>query len=106
MAEERLFADLIQEIHKGKKSGALYVSMMEASEDLFKMYFKKGEIYHLQFGTAIGNDCLDILEYYALNSASYFEGVTAPERLPSMHLPPTRVIIALIRQHDRKVKFQ
>ncbi len=104
MPEEKLFADVIQELYRAKKSGALYVSIMEASEDLVKMYFKKGEIYHIQFGTAVGNDCLDILEYYALNSATYFDGVNAPERLPSIHLPPTKIIIELIKQHEKKVK--
>jgi hypothetical protein len=106
MPDEKLFADVIHDIYKAKKSGALYVSMMEASEDLFKMYFNNGDIYHIQFGSAIGNDCLDIIEYYELNSATYFEGVSAPERLPSIHLPPTKIIIALIRKHNKKVKFQ
>jgi hypothetical protein len=106
MPDEKLFADVIQEIYKSKKSGALYVSMTEASEDLFKMYFSNGDIYHVQFGSAMGNDCLDIIEYYELNSATYFDGVSAPERLPSIHLPPTKIIIALIRKHDKKVKFQ
>ena len=106
MPEEKMFADVLHGLYKEKKSGALYVSMVEASEDLFKIYFKDGEIYHLQYGSARGNDCIDIMEYYSLNSASYFDGVHAPERIPSMHLPPTKIIIALLRKHDKKVKFE
>ena len=106
MAEERLFADVIRDIYEAKKNGALYVSMIETSEDLFRIYFKNGEIYHIQFGSAFGNDCLDIIEYYTLNSATFFEGIRAPERAPSMNLPPTKIIIALLRRINKKVKMR
>jgi hypothetical protein len=106
MAEEKLFADVIQGIYEAKKNGALYVSTVEASEDLFRVYFKNGEIYHIQYGSASGNDCLDIVEYYTLHSATFFEGIRAPERTPSMNLPPTKIIIALLRRLDKKVKVR
>jgi len=106
MAEERFFADVIQSIYDAKKNGALYVSMVEASEDLFRMYFKNGEIYHIQYGSASGNECLDIVEYYTLHSATFFEGIRAPERAPSMDLPPTKIIIALIRRINKKVRIR
>ena len=106
MAEEKLFADVIQGIYEAKKNGALYVSMMESSEDLFRIYFKNGEIYHIQYGSASGNDCLDIIEYYTLHSATFFEGIRAPERAPSMNLPPTKIIVALLRKINKKVKVR
>jgi hypothetical protein len=106
MAEEQLLADVIQGIYQSKKNGALYVSMMEASEDLFRVYFRNGEIYHIQYGSAYGNDCLDIVEYYTLHSATFFEGIRAPERSPSMNLPPTKIIIALLRRLNKKVKVR
>lgn len=106
MAEEKLFADVIQGIYEGKKSGALYVSTVETSEDLFRIYFKNGEIYHMRYGSASGSDCLDIIEYYTLHSATFFEGIQAPERIPSMNLPPTKITIALLRGLDKKVKIR
>jgi hypothetical protein len=106
MAAEKLFADLIQGIYEEKKTGALYVSTVEASEDLFRLYFKNGDIYHMRYGSASGSDCLDIVEYYTLHSATFFEGVRAPERIPSMNLPPTKIIIALLRGFNKKVKIR
>jgi hypothetical protein len=106
MAEEKLFADLIEGIYGEKKTGALYVSTVETSEDLFRIYFKNGEIYHMRYGSASGSDCLDIVEYYTLHSATFFEGIRAPERIPSMNLPPTRIIITLLRGFGKKVKIR
>jgi hypothetical protein len=106
MAADKLFADLIQDIYEGKKTGALYVSTVEASEDLFRLYFKSGEIYHMRYGSASGSDCLDIIEYYTLHSATFFGGVRAPERIPSMDLPPTKIIITLLRGLNKMVKIR
>ena len=106
MAEEKLFADLIQGIYEEKKSGALYVSTVETSEDLFRIYFKNGEIYHMRYGSASGSDCLDIVEYYTLHSATFFEGIRAPERVPSMNLPPTKIIIAVLKGYGKTVKIR
>jgi len=105
MAEERYFADIIQDYLNERKSGALYVSAVETSEDLVRMYFKDGQIYHLRYGTAIGKDCLDILEFYNLYSAIFFEGIKAPVK-PAEDLPSTKEIMSKIRQMDKKVKVK
>ena len=70
-----------------KKSGALYVDMVETSEDMLKIYFENGNHLPVRYGSAVGNDCLDILEYYNLYSATFFEGITAPKSALS-DLPP------------------
>jgi hypothetical protein len=106
MAEEKQFADVVHGIYEAKKTGALYVTTVETSEDLVRIYFKNGEIYHIQYGSARGQDCLDIIQYYTLHSATYFEGVRAPERTPSPDLPPTRIIIALLRKLDKKIRIR
>lgn len=103
MATERLFADIIQDFVSSKKNGALYISVVEISEDLVRMYFKDGQIYHLRYGTALGKDCLDILEFYNLYGATFFEGITAPDK-PATDLPPTNEILARIRQMNKKIK--
>ena len=55
MEKEQLFAEVIQDILTARRNGALYVSMREISEDMLRMYFKDGQIYHLRYGTAIAS---------------------------------------------------
>jgi hypothetical protein len=105
MGSELFFADVIEELLKAKKNGALYVAVVETSEDLIRMYFKDGQIYHLRYGTALGNDCLDILEYYNLHSATFFEGITAPDK-PAPDLPSTDKIMARIKLMNKKIKIK
>lgn len=105
MESEQYFADVIQNFLSAKKNGALYVAVVETSEDLIRMYLRDGQIYHLRYGTALGNDCLDILEYYNLYSATFFEGITAPDK-PAADLPSTEKIMARIRLMNKKVKLK
>ncbi len=105
MAEERMLGDVMREVQNQKKTGALYVSVVETSEDLIRIYFNNGEIYHLRYGTAIGNDCLDILEFYDLYSATFFDGIKAPDAA-AKDLPPTRDILARVGALNKKVKVR
>ena len=104
MAEQQLF-EVVQKLHDEKKSGALYISVVETSEDLVRIYFKNGLINYIRYGTALGRDCLDILEFYNLYSATYFEGITAPSK-PVAELPPTRDILEQFRKLDKKIKVK
>ena len=103
MAPVKQFADLLQELQNGKKSGALYISIAEKSEDMARFYFRNGDLYHVRYGTAIGNDCLDILEFYTMNSASFYDGIAAPDT-PARDLPATTDIIARFRKSGQSVK--
>ncbi len=105
MADERMLGDVMKELQTAKKSGALYVSVVETSEDLVRIYFENGKIYHLRYGTAIGNDCLDILEFYNLYSATFFDGIKAPDK-PATDLPGTDMIISKIMGFNKKVKVR
>jgi hypothetical protein len=42
------------------------------------MFFKNGNICHVRYGSAMGKDCLNILEYYNLVDATFFDGINAP----------------------------
>src|SRR5512144_1753285 len=106
MAEERLFAELLQELRDAKKTGALYISMVETSEDLLRIYVRDGDIYHIRYGSAFGKDVLDILEYYNLWGATFFEGIKAPGGASSPDIPKTDSIITHIRSQNKKVKVQ
>jgi hypothetical protein len=102
MSTERLFADILQELCDGKKTGALYVRIAEASEDLYRIFFVNGDIFHIRYGSAAGKDCLDIIEFYNLQGATYFEGVQPPvtERA---NIPETKEIISLFRRLNKKI---
>jgi len=54
---------------------------------------------------ALGNDCLDILEYYNLYSATFFEGIKAPDK-PAADLPSTDKIMARIKLMNKKIKVK
>ena len=103
MAEEQFFENIVEDVVRAKKSGALYINVVENSEDLIRIYFKDGEIYHMRYGTAVGNDCLEVLEYYRLYDAMFFDGITAPDA-HARDLPPTRAILERIRQMEQKIK--
>jgi hypothetical protein len=105
MTGERPFADVLQELHEQKQTGALYVSIVETSEDLFRIYFNEGNIYFIRYGSAIGKDCLDILEYYNLWGATYFNGIIAPKG-STADIPPTPEIISMIRRFNKNVKVK
>ena len=105
VAQERLLSDVMKDIHRERKSGALYLSMVETSEDLFRVYFEQGNIYHLRYGSASGRDCLDILEYYTIHSATYFDGIRAPGS-PQTDLPPTAEIIERFTRMNKTIKIR
>lgn len=104
MAEQQL-CEIVQKLHDEKKTGAVYVSVIETSEDLVRIYFKDGLINYIRYGTAVGEDCLDILEFYNFYSATYFEGISAPSK-PAAKLPPTSEILVLLRKLDKKVNMK
>jgi hypothetical protein len=103
MGKEQLFVEVIQDILTERKNGALYVTIVETSEDILRIYIKDGQIYHLRYGSAIGKDCLDILDYYNLYSATFFEGIKAPDK-PHADTPSTKEILTKIGQMNKKVR--
>lgn len=106
MARERAFSEVLEELHEGRRTGALYVTIEETSEDLFRIYFEKGEIVFVRYGSAQGRDCLDIIEFYTLASASWFEGVAPPGGQRSADLPATAELIARMASAGMPVRFR
>lgn len=99
MAKQRDFADVLQELYVGKVNGAVFINVKESSEDLIRIYFKGGEIYYLTYGSAIGQDALDIIEYYTLNNATFFEGVAAPAGIVPAKFQTKKFIDAMEKAH-------
>ncbi len=105
MADQKMISDILKDINAGKKSGALYVDMVQASEDMLKIYFEDGKIYAVRYGSAVGNDCLDILEYYNMYSATFFDGIPAPKAALS-DLPPHETILRKFEELKKTVKLR
>ncbi len=104
MAKLRLFSDVLQEIRSAKQSGSLFVNVKESSEDLIRIYFKKGEIYHCTYGSAVGQDCLDIIEYYTWQNATYFDGLLAPPGSAESKFQ-TDKFISMMKNTNKTVKL-
>lgn len=104
MARDRFFSDVMQELRDGKKSGALFVGVRESSEDLIRIFFKNGEIYYLSYGSAIGQDCIDIIEFYTWQNATFFDGLTAPADTVASKFP-TDKFIAMMKTTHKKVRI-
>ncbi len=103
MAALKLFADVLDQYHKEKKTGALYVSITGSSENLIRFYFKDGDIYCLTYGPAKDRECLDILDCYDLGKAVFFAGMKSPTA-PTGNLPNTDQIIAQARKCGKQVQ--
>lgn len=102
MAVLKAFSDVLQEFRTKKKTGALYISVAEASENLVRFYFKEGEICNLSYGPVKDRECLDLLDCYSLGKAVYFDGMKAPTE--SANLPKTDVIIAMIKRKGTQIQ--
>ncbi len=105
-AQEKQIGEALAEIYAAKKNGALYISIVEQSEDLFRVYFRNGEIYHIRYGSALGKDCLDLIEFYTLYSATWFDGISSPGDAKSTDLPSMERILADLKKLDKKVKVR
>jgi hypothetical protein len=102
VATLKLFADVLQECHTEKKTGALFVTVAEASENLIRFYFKDGNIYSISYGQAKDKECIEILDCYDLGKTVYFDGLKAPSATPG--LPSTEEIITTVRKSGKQVQ--
>lgn len=103
MAVTKLLADVLLDYHSKKKTGALFVSVIEASENLIRVYFQEGRITSLSYGTAKDREFLDILDCYTLGKAVYFDGMKTPA--VSANLPATPEIISLVRNSGKQIQM-
>jgi hypothetical protein len=103
MARIKGFADVLRELREARKSGQLFVLVAQSSEDLIRIYFKNGDIYYVSYGSAIGQDALDIIEYYTFDNATFLEG-SAPSAGGSVLNFKTEKFISLMEKADKKVR--
>lgn len=103
MPTEKLLADVLQEYAQARKTGALYVSVTAASENLVRFYFRDGIIYHISYGPLQDKECLDVLDCYDFGRTAFFSGLKTAS--VSSNLPKTEEIIALLRKNSKKVQL-
>lgn len=103
MAALKPFADVLDQYHREKKTGALYVAIAGSSENLIRFYFKDGDIYSMTYGPAKDRECLDILDCYDLGKAVFFAGMKSPMAATG-DLPKTDQIIAQVKKSGKQVQ--
>lgn len=92
MPKNRYFAHVLQEMYDARRTGAYFITLKETSEDLFKIYIKDGELASVTYGSAVGQDALEILEYYNLQNGTFFEGFTVPAGIAPLKFPMKKFI--------------
>lgn len=103
MAVVKLFADVLEEYHQNKKTGAIFVEIAGKSENLIRFYFKDGNLCNLSFGPMKDRECIDVLDCYDFQKVVLFEGMKAPS--VCANLPPTGEIIEKMRACGKKVEI-
>lgn len=103
MALLKAFADVLQEYRDAKKSGALFVSVAAASENLVRFYLKDGEVCYVSFGPLKDRECYDVLDCYDFGKAVYFDGMKPPAI--SADLPKTEEMIEKFRKLGKQVQL-
>lgn len=102
MAISKRFSDLLKDCQAGKRTGAVVVTVAEASDNLIRFYFHEGRIASISYGTAKDRDCLDIFDCYTPGKATYLDGMKAPSF--STSLPETNEIIERIERTGKQVQ--
>ena len=103
MAVVKLFADVLEEYHQSKKTGAIFVEIAGKSENLIRFYFKDGNLCNLSFGPMKDRECIDVLDCYDFQKVVLFDGMKAPS--VCTNLPPTGEIIEKMRACGKKVEI-
>jgi hypothetical protein len=95
-------ADVLESLFEDKKTGILSITV-SSEKNLYKFYFKNGQIYHLSSGFKKGKACLnDFLEKEPV-SCSFVPQVSVD--IISNDIPSTEEIIKKLKKMNRFVSF-
>ncbi|MDH4162873.1 MAG: DUF4388 domain-containing protein [Nitrospirota bacterium] len=103
MPRDRAVADVLQEVLDARKTGAYFITTKESSEDLFKIYTRDGEIRAVTYGSAQGQEALEILEFYTLANGTFFEGFDVPPGVAPIKFPMKK-FIAMMRNARKMIR--
>ncbi|HTZ16845.1 MAG TPA: hypothetical protein VMB78_00235 [Dissulfurispiraceae bacterium] len=83
-------ANIVTNIHQGRKTGLLTLRVIQ-SNNLFKIFFRDGQIYHISFGNIKGADCLSNIDSMDFSDYSFIADIKLD--IPVGSLPATVDII-------------
>jgi hypothetical protein len=86
-------SDLITDINRTRKTGLLSINI-RGSSNLFKMFFKEGETYHIAFGNYKGSECLSNLDTLDFSEYSFISDIKLDLK---SDIPPTAQIVQLFK---------
>lgn len=89
------FSEIVENLHTNKKTGLLTVTCA-SEKNLFKFYFKNGEIYHISFGFKKGFYCLDELSQKELLCYNFIPEITID--ITSNDIPSTEKVITILKE--------
>lgn len=96
------FADIVEGLFEEKKTGILTVAV-SSEKNLYKFYFKDGQLYHLSCGFKKGKSCLD--EFFSKEpiSCNFITAVTVD--ILSNDIPSTEEFIKILKENQKVVSF-
>ncbi len=81
---------VVSDISQKKKTGMLSV-MVKVSNQLFKIYFADGEIYHLFYGNRKNSDCFSDLDKIEFSDCFFFSGAKS-NTSEKINIPTSEII--------------
>jgi hypothetical protein len=100
---QKNLAEIITDISRSGSTGILTLSMSNDTA-LFKIFFRKGSIYHLTHSTCKDNDCLVNIKDRQFAAAAFMPG--AQVEIENRALMAQQDIIALIRSTGKTVEWK
>ncbi len=95
--------DIIENLYENKNTGLLTI-ILAADKNLFKFYFKNGEVYHLSFGFKKGAQCLNEIASRELVSYNFIPQILID--MTSNDIPPTEEIIKTLKNMNKFVSSE
>lgn len=83
-------AKVVDDIYRNRKTGLLSVTV-KGGNNLFKMFFKEGEVYHIGCGSFKDFECLANLDTFEFSEYSFIPGIKLDRK--KENVPPTAEVI-------------
>ncbi|MCX7987925.1 MAG: DUF4388 domain-containing protein [Thermodesulfovibrio sp.] len=100
---KKLLGEILDNLYREKKTGILNIAML-SEKNLFKFYFKDGEIYHISYGFKKGNESLKELSNKEPYSSNFISNITID--IKSNDIPPTEEIINKLKNINLYIFYE
>lgn len=96
-------ADIIENLYENKSTGLLTI-IFTSDKNLFKFYFKNGEIYHLSFGFKKGIQCLNEIISKEPVTCNFIPQISVD--ITSNDIPSTEEIITTFKNMNKFINSE